>query len=472
MPEQIETIAITKQRPGPSNWLERFAGYYLLDDLRYPVPDFHREIYRTIADDPTNRIVIAAPRSFAKSVICSKVYPLASICYGKFKRILIISATGTLAEHWLREIKQELENNKFILEDFGDLRSDKWTQDHIITNTGIEVMAKGRGYQIRGFRPDLVIEDDIEDDEEVRSEEQRSKVMEWHDKALINTLESDSRLVMIGTILHPQSLLSNVMTREGWTVMKYKAITPDGKSIWPEKWPIEALERRRREIGSIAFASEFMNEPIITENPIFVKEWVQYYEKASAVFGKVKSGLYVVTAIDPAISKKEEADYTAIVTIGATFDKKPNLYILDARRGHWSMQEQVDELLRVFNQYHQSATIIETVAYQQALFDEIVRLRDRTRIDIRPFEIKPDKDKQRRANTVTPLFQEGRIFFEKDDKGQQHLIDEMMVFPTGDRDDLVDAMVYALGELKEWQGREGGTVTVQGTGAKDPFTGW
>lgn len=255
------------------NPIEEFAGYYLQDDLKCRVPEFHREMY-DLANAEHKRIVIAAPRSFAKSTVFSKIYPCFRILKKPVRRILIISSTGTLAEHWLREIKYELTENKYVVADFGDSSTDKWTQDHIVCKNHhggppIEVLAKGAGYQIRGFRPDIVIVDDLETDEGVRSEDQRAKLLDWFDKALINTLEKDSQLIMIGTVLHPLSLLSAVMNREGWTVRKYQAITPDGKSLWPEKWPIAALEARKREIGSLAFNSEFMNDPIISENPIF-----------------------------------------------------------------------------------------------------------------------------------------------------------------------------------------------------------
>ena len=100
------------------NKVEQFAAYYCQDDLKTKVPAFHRELY-ALADSGEKRIVIAAPRGHAKSTILSKIYPLYQICLGNksVKRIIIMSATAALAEHWLSEIKSELENNKYILAD-------------------------------------------------------------------------------------------------------------------------------------------------------------------------------------------------------------------------------------------------------------------------------------------------------------------------------------------------------------------
>lgn len=441
--------------------IEAFARCYMSGDLTCSVPEFHREMYQ-IAEAGHKRIVICAPRSFAKSTVFSKIYPLYQILEGDAKRIFIVSATGTLAEHWLREIKRELEENPYIRRDYGDVTTKKWTQDHIVckrpNGTLCEVIAKGAGYQIRGFRPDVVIIDDVETDEGVRSEDQREKLRDWFNKALINTLEKDSQLIMIGTMLHPLSLLADVMNREGWATRKYQAILPDGQSLWAAKWPVDALEARRKEIGTLAFNSEYMNEPLISENPIFVKQWMRPYESDSEVFKKTAgAGLYSVTSVDPAIAKKETADYTAIVTVSATFGAEPKFYVRaggGVTRGHWTINQTVVESLRVYDIFQSNLLQVETIAYQEALADEIRRYCEDNRRFINISEIKPDKDKERRAHVVAPLLEQGRVYFDHNDPMTQRLIEELIVFPTGDRDDLVDAFVYCMTALKDWQHRK------------------
>lgn len=405
-------------------------------------------------------------------MVFSVTFPIYEICQGDNHKGIIISETADLAKHWVRTIKQELEENKTILAVYGDMKSPKWTEDHIICKRAdgskFELRAKGRGAQIRGFRPDWIVFDDLENDEEVRSDDQRAKTLEWFDKAVINTLEKDAGAVMIGTVLHPLSLLQTVLDREGWDSHVYKALTPDGESLWPEKWPVDALEARRREIGDIAFRSEFMNEPIISENPVFLKEWFNTYSGDSESHSsRVRKGLYVITACDPAISKRDEADYTAIVTLGATFDKEPDIYVLEAKRGHWSLRDTVRELYLTHDKWHQHRTVIETVAYQEALADEVVEYGKSVRSNISPIEIKPDKDKERRAHSVAPVCQNGRVYLDSTDPMQQRLLDELILFPTGDHDDLVDAFVYALQHIKDWGGRDESTsdpIIIRGSG--------
>ena len=476
----IVTISVMTYNPADDPNIIRFAGDFLVHHWKYPVPPFHRELYN-LAESDENRIVIAAPRSFAKSTVFSFTYPLYEICEGTSKKGIIVSETSALAKHWLRMIKGELETNKGILAYYGNLKTDKWTEDHIIchnpeTGRKFELLAKGRGAQIRGFRPDWVVLDDLENDEEVRSGDQRDKLLEWFDKALLNTLEKECRLIYIGTVLHPLSLLQNCLNRPGWTSHIYKAFDPIGNSIWPEKWPNEALEQRKREIGAVAFNSEFMNEPIISENPVFLKEWMKGYEQDSEVFKKINNtGLYRVTACDPAISKQDDADYSAIITLGATFDREPVIYVLEVKRGHWSLRDTVRELFLTHESLKQKRTVIETTAYQQALLDEVHAEQDNRRTNICAVEVKPDKDKERRAHAVSTLLQDGKVYFDKSDRMTQRLMDELIMFPTGDHDDLVDAFVYALTEIKNWSGREHSKPLVEqhpSTLNKDTFTGW
>ncbi len=466
------------------NPVEVFAGYHLNHYFKCNVPPFHREMYE-MAYRNEKRIAIAAPRSFAKSTVFSVIYPLYKIYESDVSSIILISETSSLAEKWLRKIKDEMSSNQYLIGDYGvvnDQTATIWRNDiivfkHPVTGRPIEIEAKGAGKQIRGTRPDLIIVDDLENDLSVRSEEQRERLASWFDKALINTLERDSQLIMIGTVLHPLSLLANVLEREGWITKKYQALLPDGESLWPEKWPKEELLSRKNEIGHLAFQSEFMNDPIISENPLFVREWFEEYSPQDEAFiTEIGKGVYTVTAIDPAISRKEGSDYTAIVTVSATFGDKPKYYIRNATRGHWTVHEQVHKLSDEMRRFKSNRVLIETVAYQQALSQIYQAYCEENRLFFSLEEIKPDRDKERRAHSIASMIQGGDVFFDYSNPVTHRLMDEMVVFPTGDHDDLVDALVYCLQHLQVWGKRERSSqdkpyIVLPGKGTKNKHTG-
>src|SRR3990172_4982837 len=248
-----------------------FAKYYLAKHVRTNIPQLHKEWYSFLKNEG---IVIAAPRSHAKTTVFSLVYPLYCILFQKKKYLVLISDTYQQAEEYLGSIIQELEENRRIIEDFGKIagylppsleEKKKWTVKEIVTLTGIKVIARGwksklRGLKYAGYRPDLIILDDIENDENVQSEDQRKKVRNVFYKSILNLGDTKTQIIVVGTILHYDSLLSNLIIKSppSWKSKLYRAIVND-RPIYPERWSLELLEKRRGEIGTIAFEQEFQN---------------------------------------------------------------------------------------------------------------------------------------------------------------------------------------------------------------------
>ena len=464
-------------QPLDFNRIQDFATFFCQEKVKYPIPPVHNQMYELLmTSDP--RLVFCMFRGGAKSTVCSEIYPTWEIVEdrqpvrhnkNKVEKIILVSETLPKALEILSHIK-DLLTNEWVVSKYGDGRTDKWTLDHIIwkrqDGSKVEVLAKGAGSQIRGFRPQVLICDDLENNEAVRSGEQREKLEEWFNKEVINTLLPDDRMVYVGTLLHPVSLLAKVMDKQAYTVRKWQAITPEGTALWPDQWPLERLEQRRAEIGEIAFNSEFMNEPVVSENPIFYRSSLRWYDHASASFEKeVERGLYTVIAVDPAISKKETADYTAIVSISTIPGaNEPRYYVRvgGVVRGHWPINKTVQEAARLYEDFHANAIVIETVAFQEALADEFERYMNDRRVYPVVQAVKPDTDKERRAVAIAPLLSRGEVYFDENDVMTQRLVDELLLFPTGDHDDLVDAFVYALGELKAW----GVRASLKGQGPK------
>lgn len=264
---------------------QKFSEFFLRDDpdsgfsvptrqhmMIGDTPGFQAKIFKELDNIYLNkRIVLASPRSFMKSTTCSVEFPLWCAMYGHFKEILIVSNSQELATNFLRSIKTNIESNERIIRYFGKHESPKWTESHIITKYGVSIRAVGWGAQIRGFRPDLIILDDIESDETVISEETRKKMKEWILKAAINSLRVNGCMVWVGTLINRVALLHDWLHSppEGWKPIFNQAyvggIQKPGFELWPEVWPHEKLQARKAEIGSAAFSSEFMNDPLPPE---------------------------------------------------------------------------------------------------------------------------------------------------------------------------------------------------------------
>jgi len=434
--------------------LEAFARFFLNHYLTSTMPEFHKEIYKLLPIP--ERLVLASPRGFAKSTMVSIIYPLWLALFKKRKDICIISASETLAVDWLRKIKRELELNQKILMFFGDLRSEKWSESHIITKDGVNIRARGGGGQIRGFRPDVVICDDIETDEGVRSEEQRKLLKDWLFKACLNTLIPGGQFIIIGTIIHPLSVLADLLSIDNnWTKKKYQAYLEGkqeaGSELWVELWSHERLQQRKREIGSWAFSSEFMNSPISDETAPIKEESIRYWKTLPTEYS-------AVIAVDPAYSEDENADYKVAVLV--LCDTQANRYLAHYIRTHMKIGEFQDAIINLWLQNKNVVTGvgIPNVGVEKGFFDSFLRKCDERKLYPPVAELKnvfvsastqiSSRNKVSRVTAaLQPLFEQGKYYI-----GTEMLEarDELMSIGVSRHDDIVDAMSYAESILQPY----------------------
>jgi predicted phage terminase large subunit-like protein len=439
--------------------LEFFAGYYLPHILEDATPYFHKEIYNLLGTE--NRLCIAAPRGFAKSTITQLIYGLHCLLYQENADILTISQSSSLAEDWVRKIKFELESNDRIKSDFGailqwgDKDSKRWTANHLIIQKGertySQIRARGRGCQVRGLRPSIVICDDLEDEEMVRSEDQRKFLKEWFLGALLNVLKPDQQLIVIGTMLHPLALLGEIINKKeqfgGWTTRKYVALT-DGKSLWEARYSAKALLQRKLEIGTYAFESEFQNNPISSDICLWRPDWVLRYETLPEI--KIK-----FAALDPAASIKERADYSSMTCMGVGTDEK--IYEIETLKGRWGTWDLIDRIIKFYLKHKPIRFGIEEIAFQSIIRQVLLReaRNQGVVIPVEPITLgkytgkekqrRSPKDKYTRALSVIHYWEQGLVYLKTPD-----LIDELSLFPTGSHDDSVDSCVWCMMMIKKY----------------------
>lgn len=437
--EKLKTLLAKKKAKLSEKSLRLFIQFFLSHLTPNKTPDFHLEMIEIlegmVLGRKCNRVLFCAPRGFGKSYINSLFLPLWLACFGYRKDIILVSATISLAKSLLRKVRIELENNIDLIRAFGDLKSDKWTEDYLVLSNGVEIRAKGRGFQIRGFRPDFIICDDLEDEEIIYSKEQREKLESWFFRTLLPALKPHQDLVYVGTKLHQFSLISTLEQKKEFVTKKYSALT-NGKSIWEELWSTSALLNMRKEIGSYAFESEYQNNPIsLEEQPVKA-----HYLEGVKIDGRVELSCL---SLDPAISEKNTSDYRAIVILGRTANGFKELY---SEKGRWSISEQVDKIIDLYQKFRPNVVIIEEVAFQKVFKNLLLdkARAKRTYFRVIPAEIgmgktKRPKDKLTRLLEIVHLFEQRLVQIDNPE-----LKDELLAFPFGDYDDMVDALVYGL----------------------------
>ena len=425
--------------------IEEYAKFCFPHHFKLKTPAFHREVYDLYLSDK-ERIAIAAPRGHAKSTITVIAFLSWCMMFKKKNFILLISDTYSQSVLLLEGLKAELEANEQLQWLFGKLTSKSWSEKEIISN-GVMVRALGAGMKVRGLkyrdsRPDLIIVDDLENDEAVMSLERRQKLERWFNGALIPSMAKGGRLVMIGTILHFDSLLSKILDEEQYTEFEkrlYKAMN-ENHALWEDHLNLEELQVIKDRLVSkglsFQFYHEYQNEAMSADDAKFPIEKFKFFTDADID----KKQLNMFCTIDRAYSLEKVADHTGIVVVGVDSDN--NWYVIHAERYKGTEKDIIDKMFDLHSFYNIQKFGVEQKAFKYTLN---VALTDEMRRRGQFMVIEELKDggtnKNARIEGLVPRFLSGSMFFRKD---QVHLIDELTKFPMSKYDDLSDALAYQL----------------------------
>jgi len=215
------------------------------------------------------------------------------------------------------------------------------------------------------------------------------------------------------------------------------------------------LEIAKREIGSFLFSQEYEAQFVEQTGGLIKSEWFKYYTKQTlSEFndeGNYQDYIYIqtqdravrledlkiYTTVDLATSTKESADFTVVTTIGV--DKENNVYVLDVIRKRIEAPDIVKLLEQVYEKWQPTSIGVESAGFQLALIQIIRR---QTTLPI--VKLKADKDKLSRALPLSAKMEAGMVFFPNDALWYSDLEKELLVFPSGDHDDQVDSLAYAI----------------------------
>jgi len=432
-----------------------WGHYFLPRYFSSPTPEFHYDLVKRFFR-PGNDYT-AAPRGFAKTTIIQLC-----LCYscanGLDNFIVIIEKSWNEASEVLDVLRTEFSDNEEILRVYGDLTkvNSKGESSQSVKNTagdfvinGIRVRAKGFDSPIRGLksgysRPTRILLDDIESDEHIDNIDQRKKYLNNYTAGIIPAIDNNIGVIkMFGTILHDDSLLNTLIKAHKGKI--YRAWNEKKELLWSSKWGLEKLERQRKAMnygmGDAKFYQEYFNEPISEDDQIFRKEMFHYFNKLQ--LDKIKEKSYkTYTLVDPAISKRTTADFTAIVTV--LVDELNRIFVLEITRERLDPRETIQGIFAHYTRWRPVFVGIETVAYQKALeyfLNEEKMKQDSFIKTMCVKEIKANTDKiSKIKGGLQPFYSRGEIFHNSDDKNTSVLEHELIRFPMGVHDDVIDAL--------------------------------
>jgi predicted phage terminase large subunit-like protein len=401
-----------------------FASSHL---IKSRTPPFHKKIVGYYLESKV--CVLAAPRSHAKTVV-TLMYVLWKICTSEKELdfAVWISSTNSLAtkvggialEALYDEDLQRIFEIDIISKNKEQIEFTVFGKKRAIYFDGI--FGKTRGINYKGERPSIVVCDDVENDENIISIDQRTKLDRVYKSNILSLGDGETQYILIGTVLHFDSLLSNQLKQHE---SLFFATTPENP-LWPERFGKKELLEKKKQFGSLVYAQEYENRPMLDEDAIFKPDWIQYGFEPVERF---------ILSVDPAISKSDKADNTGLILLGS---KGANIYVLEDFTAKYSSVELVNKILKIADLYNLEAILIEEVAYQSAIREWIF---EKTNRPLPIKAVKPEKDKVRRAIAESVHFENGKVFFKE---GVEKVVDEFLQFPFGKNDDRVDATVYGI----------------------------
>src|SRR6266850_5232839 len=258
--------------------IEGFAGTFLSPryDEPKPTPDFHREGWKLYTSDHP-QVALIAPRDHAKSTGFTFDYILAETLFKVSDYVILVGSTEEKAAEQLSNISDELHDNEPLISYFRvqGFEVDTRTEIIVILDQGyrFRILSRGAEQRIRGSlwkgkRPNLIVCDDMEDDEQVESVDRRRKFRRWFFRAAKQALSKSGKIRVHGTILHEDSLLNRLRKMKTWKHLFYKAhnsFDDFGGLLWPARWSEAALRNRRQEFiedgDSAGYSQEFLNDP-------------------------------------------------------------------------------------------------------------------------------------------------------------------------------------------------------------------
>jgi phage terminase large subunit-like protein len=404
--------------------IEAFAGTFISPryDSPAPTPQFHRDGWALYANLELPQVAIAAPRDHAKSTAFTMDYILAEVLFRWSDYVILVGSTEESGQEQLGNISEELHSNEDLRREFGivEFEVDQKTEVIVKMDDGhrFRILVRGAEQRIRGRlwngkRPNLMVCDDMEDDEQVQNKDRRRKFRHWFFRAAKQALSKTGRIRVHGTILHEDSLLSRLMRNETWTHKlwrAHKSFDDFSELLWPigrdERW----LRQKRAEFvadnDSAGYSQEYLNDPFDHDEAYLRRDDFIGMEEEDYLAPKV-----VCAAWDFAITEKQSSDRTSC-TIGGKCARNL-VHVLDQRIGRWHSLRIVDEIFAVQEAHNPEIQWVEDDTIWKAIAPMLYRemqIRDKW---LNIFPIKAVRDKATRGRSYQKRHRARAMRFDK-----------------------------------------------------------
>ncbi len=484
------------------HYIMRFQPNYKAGWVHYDICERLERFMKDVEDGKSPRLMLFMPPRHGKSLIASNYFPSWVLGHHPEYEIIASSYAVSLPIGFSRQVRERVRQKAYQnIFPHTKIHPEAQSAEAWITTEAGGYLAAGVGGGITGKGAHIaVIDDPIKDAEEADSETTRDSIWNWYGSTLHTRVAPGGGILVIQTRWHDDDLSGRLLTQmktlvdegvdgeeiESWEIVSYPAIAEHdeyilldktvteeakpgarllrkkGEALHEERYPLKALLKKKRSMQPRHWSALYQQNPVPDEGDFFRRDQFRFYN------GEPNwEDMYTFMAWDLAIGQKQKNDWT--VGMVGSYDHNGDVYIRGMVRGRWGTYEIVDMFLNTFQRYGPSVSGIESGQLEMAIMPVMkTAMTERKLSPSFDFDLTPITDKRIRARPLQGYMQQGRVYFPSGQPWVELAMFEMLRFPGGLHDDIVDAMAWLIrlvaknnpprpprrgGKLKSWRAK-------------------
>ncbi len=358
-------------QPKPLNMIafSRLRAYATLMNPAFQAEAKHiktiAQALEDVEEGKIKRLMIFMPPRHGKSMLTSEMFPAWYLGRNPTHQFIFCTYNQTFADSWGRKVRNQLADEDYqkvfpttvLSPDSKSAQTFTTTQKGVYHAVGMGAGVTGKGAHV------LLIDDPLKDREEANSSLIRQKHKEWFSSTAYTRLEPNGAIIIVQTRWHHDDLSGWLLeeNKENWTVISLPALTTDDEgvqhAIWPERFSVDRLLQIKESTLTHDWNALFMQNPVPEGGDAFKQEWLKFYDEELP-----HKTMNIYMFIDPANSKDQNSDNTAILVIGANKDGK--LYVLDMYIDKFNYKERQNTIFDLVDKYQPKCTYMEEYGMQ------------------------------------------------------------------------------------------------------------
>jgi len=431
------------------------AAWHVLEPTTTLVPSRNLEIIgeylSAVTAGQIRKLIINCPPRTGKSTWATIMWPCwAWACDDATSRWMMASYSASLST------KHSLDRRTLLTSDwFRKL----WPKVELAEgqNEKAQFASTNRGHQIStsvnatatGKGAGVILLDDPHSASQALSDADRKTAITWFRQTLSTRLDDPrtGSMVLVSQRLNSGDLSGELLHDGGWEHLSLPAVCERrtiitlpisgreiirevGDLLEPQRLSQRTLDNFKLQMGSLAFAGQYQQQPVPLDGGIFKRAWWKRFSIVPA------TATFIVQSWDLGFRKTEDSDFV----VGQTWAFDGQLaYLVDQVRGRLSYTETKAAIRAMSLKWkNTSAVLVEAKANGDAVLDELKR-------EIPGIiGIEPEGGKQARAHAMSPQVEAGQVFLPEFAPWVEDFLLELSLFPAGSNDDCVDAASQCL----------------------------